>query len=472
MKKINKKSLKYGSYAIAATVVVIAIIVFLNAILGLDMVRNRLRFDITKNKMYSLSDTSIEMLNKLDKNIEIIILTEEKNFQYTEILEVLKQYNLKSGGKVTTRFVDVEKDPTFIERELDPDQVKGIDSGSIVVKSGSKNKVVSQSDMIEYDYSSGTPQASGLKIEQAFTSAIKSVTADKTPVIYFSKGHGEIVLDQQLSDLKATITSNNYEVKELSLVNAIPEDASVIVFASPKTDLQPKELENLMGYLENGGDAMFLMDVQKTKDELPNFDHVYERYSLSLNNDYVLEGDQNWYYNDFNIIIPQPNDNEITTNLDPQSLFLYMPNCRSVNIDQAKKDWITTKPLFMTSEKSQSQDLATNEKKQGPFMLGAISEFEGADSSRIALVGNATFVTDSWMQSAGDNGKRYVMSMLNWMRGGDDSVFIPAKSLDPQPINMTTQSMFVSFILLTFVLPLAIIGLGVFFWPRRIRPAL
>lgn len=467
MKKINKKSLKYGSYAIAATVVVIAIIVFLNAILGLDMVRNRLRFDITKNKMYSLSDTSIEMLNKLDKNIEIIILTEEKNFQYTEILEVLKQYNLKSGGKVTTRFVDVEKDPTFIERELDPDQVKGIDSGSIVVKSGSKNKVVSQSDMIEYDYSSGTPQASGLKIEQAFTSAIKSVTADKTPVIYFSKGHGEIVLDQQLSDLKATITSNNYEVKELSLVNAIPEDASVIVFASPKTDLQPKELENLMGYLENGGDALFLMDVQKTKDELPNFDHVYERYSLSLNNDYVLEGDQNWYYNDFNIIIPQPNDNEITTNLDPQSLFLYMPNCRSVNIDQAKKDWITTKPLFMTSEKSQSQDLATNEKTQGPFMLGAISEFEGADSSRIALVGNATFVTDSWMQSAGDNGKRYVMSMLNWMRGGDDSVFIPAKSLDPQPINMTTQSMFVSFILLTFVLPLAIIGLGVFVWARR-----
>mgnify|MGYP000901802735 FL=1 len=363
--------------------------------------------------------------------------------------------------------MDVEKDPTFIQRELDPDQVKGIDSGSIVVKSGSKNKVVSQSDMIEYDYSSGTPQASGLKIEQAFTSAIKSVTADKTPVIYFSKGHGEIVLDQQLSDLKATITSNNYEVKELSLTNAIPEDASVIVFASPKTDLQPKELENLMGYLENGGDAMFLMDVQKTKDELPNFDHVYERYSLSLNNDYVLEGDQNWYYNDFNIIIPQPNDNEVTTNLDPQSLFLYMPNCRSVNINQAKKDWITTKPLFMTSEKSQSQDLATNEKKQGPFMLGAISEFEGTDSSRIALVGNATFVTDSWMQSAGDNGKRYIMSMLNWMRGGGDSVFIPAKSLASQPINMTTQSMFVSFILLTFVLPLAIIGLGVSVWIRR-----
>ncbi|NLP00482.1 MAG: hypothetical protein GX386_09385, partial [Clostridiaceae bacterium] len=175
MKKINNRSLKYGSYAFAATAVVIAIIVIFNALLGLDSIRDRLRFDITKNKLFSLSEPSITMLGDLDKEVEVIILTDEKYYQGSEILEVLKQYELKSNGKVAIRFVDVEKDPTFVEREIDPNQVKGISEGSIVVKSGKNSKVVSKSDMVEYDYSTYSSYPVALKIEQVFSSAIKSV---------------------------------------------------------------------------------------------------------------------------------------------------------------------------------------------------------------------------------------------------------------------------------------------------------
>lgn len=466
MKKINNRSLKYGSYAFVATAVVVAIIVVFNALIGLDAVRNRLRFDITQNRIYSLSEPSITLLKDVDKDVEIIILTEEKNFQ-TIILEVLKQYNLKSNGKITMSFVDVEKDPLFIKRELDPDQIKGIEAGSIVVKSGSKIKVVSQDDMIEYDYTSGYPQESGYKIEQTFSSAIKSVLAETTPVIYFSKGHGEISPERELSDLMATIAANNYEVKELTLASAVPDDASVIFFASPKTDLLPKELENLLVYMENGGDAVFLMDVQTTNEELTNFNLVYERYSLGLRNDLVFEGDQNWYYNDFKIIIPQPTENDVTTNLDPNSLFVYMPNCRSVTIGQTAKEWITAQPLFMTSDKSQSQDLVTNKSSDGPFMLGALSVYGGTNDSKVALIGNASFVTNDWMQNAGDNGKRYVMSILNWAQDQTDAVIVPTKSLASEPLNLTQQNKFIAFIALTFLLPLVIIGFGVFVWLRR-----
>ena len=48
MKKINDRSLRYGSYAFIVTAIMIAIIVVFNALLGLDAVRDRLRFDITK----------------------------------------------------------------------------------------------------------------------------------------------------------------------------------------------------------------------------------------------------------------------------------------------------------------------------------------------------------------------------------------------------------------------------------------
>ncbi len=466
-KRINSRSLKYGSYAFAATAVVIAIIVVLNALLGLDAVRDRLRIDITKNKMFTLSDPSIELLNGLEKDVEVIILTDEKYYQGTQILEVLKQYNLKSGGKISTRFVDVQKDPTFVKRELDPEQVKGISEGSIVVKSGSRSKVVSQNDMVEYDYNSYSSQPVALKIEAVFSSAIKSVIADFTPVVYFVTGHGELTVERDLSELRSTIAANNYEVRELSLTNPVPEDATVLFFVSPKADLMGQELEHLLAFMEAGGDAVFLMGVQENTDSMPNFDTIFERYSLALNNDYVLEGDQRWYYSDFSVIIPQPNDNDVTKNLDPDSLFLYMPNCRSVGIIQASQQWIKTQPLFMTSNKSQSQNLLTNETTMGPFLLGALSEFEGLKTSKIALIGNAVFVSDYWMENTGYNGVRYILSTLNWMQDQDGAIIVPSKSLASAPINMSESTKFIAFIVLTFILPLGIIGLGVFVWIRR-----
>ncbi len=467
MKKINRKSLKYGSYAFVVTAVIVAIIVVFNAVLGLDVVRDRLRFDITKNQLYSLSETSINLLTELDKDVEVIILTDEKYYQGTQILEVLKQYNIKSNGKVKTRFVDIEKNPTFIDKELDPEQVMGIEADSIVVKSGKKIKVVSQNDMVEYDYSNYSTDPSALKIEQVFSSAIKSVISDVTPVIYFVTGHGERSTDSELSELKSTIMANNYEVKDLSLANAVPEDATTLFFVAPTTDLLASEMENLLAFMEDGGDAIFLMDVQQTATELPNFNTVFERFLLAINNDYVLEGDQNWYYSDFNIIIPQPNDNDVTTNLDPNSLFLYMPNCRSVGIIQASQEWITTQPLFMTSTKSQSTDLLTGETLSGPFLLGALSEYKGTKTSKVALIGNSVFITDDWMESTSYNGVRYILTTLNWMQDKADTIIVPSKSLASEPINMTESTKFIAFIILSFLLPLAIIGLGVFVWYRR-----
>lgn len=467
MKKINSKSLKFGSYAFTVTTVIIAIIVVLNALLGLDFIRDRVRFDITRNKLFSLSEESIEMLGQLDRDVEVIILTDEKYYQGSEILEILKQYNLKSNGRVKTRFVDVVKNPTFVEKELDPDQVMGLKEDSIVVKSGKKVKAVSKSDMIEYDYSTYTSVPSALKIEQVFSSAIKSVISDVTPVIYFVTGHGEKSADKELTELKSTIAANNYGIKELSLANAVPDDASVIFFVSPKTDLLAGEMENLLAFMENGGDAIFLMDVQQTEAAMPNFAAIFERFSVSLNDDYVLEGDQRRYLREFNIIIPQPISNEVTMNLDPDSLDIYMPNCRSVNILQASQDWIKTQPLFITSSKSQSTNLLTNEVMAGPLLLGVLSEYEGSKTSKIALIGNSLFVTDAWMKSTNYNGIRYILSTLNWMQGKADSILVPSKSLATAPINMSESTRFIAFIVLSFVLPLAIIGAGMFVWIRR-----
>ena len=154
-------------------------------------------------------------------------------------------------------------------------------------------------------------------------------------------------------------------------------------------------------------------------------------------------------------------------NLDPGSLFVYMPNCRSVSIKQVAKDWIETQPLFMTSDKAQSTSLVTGEIALGPFLLGALSEYQGTSSSKIALIGNANFISDGWMQNTNYNGARYILTTLNWMQDKADTIIVPSKSLMSEPINLSESTKFIAFIALSFLLPMAIIGFGVFVWIRR-----
>lgn len=463
----KNKRFKYGSFAVVLTAVVVAIIVLINAILGIESLRSRVTFDLTQNKLFSISKQSNDILKGLTKDVEIIIMAPENQYGNVLVTEVLKQYAVNSNGHIKTRFVDLDKDPRFITRELDPEKVSGIGAGDVVVKSGKQIAVLSDSDFIQTNYNEyGYEESSGIVVEQALTSAIRDVTADSKSKVYFVNGQGELSLAADLSDLKAAISMNVYDVDELSLTNAVPDDASVLVFAAPSKDLVGAEMENLMAYLEKGGNAIFLMNIQEDGTPFDNFNKVFNKYYLALNNDLVNENSQQNYLQETWVIRPMVYQNDVTSNLDSESLFVYLPMCRSITLMQSDKEWIKTQALFSTTENATSMDVS-QKIQQGAFLLGALSEYTGSATSKIALVGNANFVTNQWMQQLGDSGKRYVVSMLKWMENKKDAIIIPAKTLDVPPLNLTEQSRIFVFILLAAIIPLLIIGLGVFIWIRR-----
>jgi hypothetical protein len=466
----KKKSFRYGTYSFVITAVVIAIIVLINTILGLSDISKRLRFDITQDKMFSIGQQSIDLVKGLDKEVEIYILSSESSYSNLLVTEVVDQYVVHGNGRIIgPHYVDLDKDPTFISKNFDPDQVKGINSGDIIVRCGNNTRVLSNQDFMEisYDYYGGA-YVTGLKVEQAFTSAIKSVTAEKINTIYFVSGHGEYKSDD-LSQLRSALSLNNYALKETTLTVPVPEDADVLFFPSPTSDLLGSELENLLAFLERGGDAVFLFDVQSTIQDLTNFNEVFSRYNLQLNYDLVNEFSQANYLKENWMIRPMVYMSDVTRNLNPDQLFIYLPMSRSISVLSTNKDNLEVSPLFGSTDDSTAIDLNTGVQSMGPFFLGALSQMEIGTSnhSRIALIGNCTFITDTYMSELGDNGSRYIVSTLNWMQERADDVMIPAKSLDQPPLNMTEQSRVFVFILLIAVIPLVIIGTGLFVWIRR-----
>ncbi|NTV90412.1 MAG: GldG family protein, partial [Clostridiales bacterium] len=266
LKKIlNSKQLKYGSNSILLIIAVIAIAVLINVIVGIP----DLKWDLTTNGIYSLDDITKNTLNALTEDVTIIGLFDDAKVSvgsdYGEVKELLTLYAKYPHVKV--EYIDPEKNPGII-KELDPEGALSLANDDFIVKSTvngvEKKKRLEYYDLFktETDTSTFNEYKVGSNAEQGLTGAIKFVTAEKTPAVYFTEGHSELSVTNDYATIKTYLEKNNYSVNTINLLtaNEIPADAEILVIASPKNDLTTKEADLLLKYLKNGGKAVFLFD--------------------------------------------------------------------------------------------------------------------------------------------------------------------------------------------------------------------
>ncbi len=471
---INKRSLRFGSYSVVLTVIVIAAAVILNAIVGATQIRDKLKIDLTSQKLYSIGEDTDNVLKDLTKEVEIIgLFDEDESTQYSQVVEFIKQYELKSD-KIRVRYVDPLKDPAYIQNVLDPEGVLGVQAYDFVVRSDKRSKVLSYYDIFEQTMSQNTYQyyVSGLNAEYAFTSAIRYVAADVVPVIYYTEGHGEGNIETEYSELKSSIELHGYEMKPLRLaaVEKVPEDASIVLVAGPQQDLSIQEMERLSVFMENGGNTIFLLDPLENNVMMPNFEEFLAEYNLGLDYNVIFEmASDRSYYGQPYVFIPTTEDNEINANLDPGKFNMTFAYVRSIPVLKNQKEWITNYPLLTTSAEAVGKTILQGEQDTaGPFNVAVAAENKGKTKpSKTLVVGNAFFASDSGLDTTG-SGKKFILNALNWMENKETDIYIPVKSYAvPVLENVTQQTMTLLFIGLIIVIPLIIIGVGVFVWLRR-----
>ncbi|HEY8499368.1 MAG TPA: GldG family protein, partial [Clostridia bacterium] len=456
---------------------VIAAAIMLNAVVSGTKLRDKLKIDLTSNKLYSIGEKTSEVLKELDTDVEIIGLFDEKSMestQYGQVIEFIKQYENKSS-KIKIKYVDPAKNPAYIQNELDPTGVLGISNYDFVVRSGKRVKVLSSSDIFEYTFDSQTYSGyylTGLNAEYAFTGAIRYVTTENVPVIYFTEGHGEGDPEKDFSDLKSNLELNGYEVKKINLaaVESVPEDASLIIFANPLQDLKVDELDKLTTFSENGGSTVFLFDPPQTAANLTYFEEFLSEYNVTLGYDVIFEMAENRsYFGQPYYFIPTVEDNTINELLDPDKLTISLFNARSIDILINEKEWIKPYTLLSTSSEAVGKALKEgNEDKQGPLKIGVAVEHTGRINKSWAIViGNANFVADETADTTG-NGKKLLINGINKILDKDSDVYIPVKKYStPRIQTITNQTIVILGIVLIIVVPLFIIGIGVFVWLRR-----
>lgn len=474
-KLLNKRTLKYGTNAAIITAAVIVLAIMLNLIIGmLD-----LRLDLTPNKLFSLSETTVDILNELDKDVEIIGLFDDgtiaSDSEYKQVTDLLSLYD--KYPRVTVRYVDPDRNPGIIN-QLDPEDTLDLRKTDFVVRSTvngvEKKKKLEYYDLFEVEFSqySFSQYTTGSNAEQGFTGAIKYVTSEYTPVVYFTEGHDEYDVNYYYANLKSYLERNNFLVKTINLmtVDKMPDDAELVIIASPKKDFSYAERDVLDNYFYNGGKAIFMFDYLENDPSFDELNALLGKYNLAVNYDKVKETDESRHLaQDPYTLVVDVKSNSIV----PRAFNTFLTDSRSLSILKNVKDYITTTQLITTSptavgemvNKSRGDDLA------GPLDLAVAVEYKGGQKpSKIIAMGNSTFVSDSAIQVYGDfyfSNINFFLSAVNWMVEIKDDIIVPTKSYYMNRFNVTQRQANVMSWILVAVFPLLILGTGLRVYLRR-----
>ena len=115
----NSKKFKYGAMAIVLTAVVIAAVVIINVIFSALAYNKNWYIDLTKDKLYGLSDAGRDMLDDIDHEIKIHFCAPydelEANYYQKMVFELVKEM-AASYDNITYDYIDIISNPTAVNK--------------------------------------------------------------------------------------------------------------------------------------------------------------------------------------------------------------------------------------------------------------------------------------------------------------------------------------------------------------------
>ena len=466
-KKATKNSslLKYGGYASVMTAVVIVAVIIINlAVSSLNI-----QFDLTKNKLYSLSEDTITLLKDLDEDVSITSVYAEGS-EISVVTEILKKY-ANYSNRVTYENVDPYTNPGFAAKYAQNGDVVSI--GSVVVETEGGYKIIAQDDLADVmvDSTTGQSYMQGIKLESVLTGAIRMLTSGETQNVYALTGHSEIAISE---DLTTEFSYSGFTVNTLDLVTAgsIPEDCVMLIINGATTDISAKELDAINAYLNNGGSLFITTGI--TTEPMTNLNSLLANYGVEDNKVMIIEGDANSVYNNnpFYIIPKLNEENSITSAMVTNGTNVFMPFGSSVDLSEAKRSTVEITTLAETSENSYGKDLNAMSGYEfaegdptGPFNIAVAIEDSATGAKLVVCGSEALFESDI---NAVVNGGNYgfILNASDFLTGNENAARSKSLGADSY-LQLTAGKAVVIMAVSVIVIPVAILIAGLAVTLRR-----
>lgn len=464
--KQNGQATKGGSYSLAMTAVVLAILIVVN-IFASALPSSLTKYDISSSKLYSITGNTKVVVNNLEKDVTIYWIV-QSGAEDQVIENLLDKYeSLSEHITVSKKNPDVY--PTFAEQYTD----EYVQNNSLVVECGDKYRYIGYSDIYigEVNLYSGTYSADSFDGEGAITSAIDYVTSEEYPQIYLLEGHGESALPNAFAQ---QIQKENMETQSLSLltVDAIPEDAACIVIYAPSGDISAEEKNMLADYVGGGGKLWVCAGPVEGK-TLENLYSLLGDYGVTAQEGIIVDGDRSHYALGAPLVLmPDLASSAATDSLLEENYYVNMPIALGLTIDGYSGKGTVTE-LLTTSEASFGKvagyDLTTYEYEEGdvegPFAV-AVS-VEDNSGGQIYWFTSDRFLNEQYNAFSSGGNLNLAMNALSDLVGESEAMAIRSKSLSYNYLTISSATASLLKVLMIGVFPLGYLAVGIFVVLKR-----
>ena len=452
----SKRTLRSGSYAAVLAMAVLAVVILINLVVQ-ALPSKWTEFDISTSSLFTLSDTSKNLLHELNSDVTAYYLAESGQ-EDTNITRLLDRYADESS-----HFSWQQRDPVLYPTFAQ--QYDGAANGSVVLVCGDNYRVVGYNDMYQMDietyYTTGSQQYT-FEAENALTSALAQASRTSAYKLYQLTGHGELTLDSDFTD---TLTNAGVTTEELNLTTAgsIPDDADSLLLNAPLADLTEAEAALLSNYVTGGGKLLVVTDFTTAT---PRLDEILKDCGMTRQDGLLIETDANHYPYGYpqTYLLPTVQSNEITAGVG-SGMMVYTPIAQGI-VKHEDGDYTFTSLLSTSSTAYSMENYATAETAQkadtdpeGSFDVALAAE-NTTTGTRVVWINCPNFLQDTINQSVSGGNAQLLGSIVNWFDGEQTTAVISGKSLSAASLSVPNNMIVVLGVLFTLVLPIVCVVAG------------
>ena len=487
MQVMNKKS-----FVLYIAVIVVA--VFLANIVSRNLF---FRLDLTDNKMYSLSNSSKSVLNKIDDLMTVKVYFSENlpgeygnNRRYLQ--DILEEYSAYSDGKLRFEFYQPDDDETLTEDAqkygIQPVQLQVVENDKLEIKRVHMGLVILYEDKRETIPVIQTTTG----LEYDLTTKIKKLVDKERKTIAFATVNHQSSTNENI----ANALRESYQVQTIQLENPVPPTVQMLLMNGVTDSRTLNEMDNLNAYLASGGNILLgqsriaanLQSQQGTPITSNIFD-LTQKFGLTIQENLVLDRvcgsvtvQQRQGIFSFNTameyqffpLIQSFDDHTIVSGLEQLNLFF----TSELMADSTTNNRITS--LFSTSNRSGEMRGYYNlnpmdnpmlrNLSQPPKLVAAYATSEDSETGNTAqliLVGDSDIMSDNGGGRSPEN-MIFVMNAVDFLIGDSELVGLRSREITTRPLQEVEDGAKATWKWVNILLPaVLVIVFGFLNWKRE-----
>ena len=442
---------------------IIFLLLFLAVIGMLAWITNHYtyQFDLTANKRHSLSANSIELLNRLDRDVTVHAYTTD---------DVTRQ----AIKEIIGRYQRIKAD--FNLRLLNPD---------IDLTQAQRDGIVMDKPFAFVIYYNRQMEHIDSLSEQSISNALLRLNRRKNQQIVFLSGHGERDIDgsdsRAYASLKQQLTEKGFNLTAVNLLEKpLPANTSVLVIAAPANKYLAGEVSQLNAFLNSGGNLLWLAD----PGELQGLESLAISLGLQLQDGVIVDNNTDLRQT-LNIqhaaIIPVTEyfPHIITRTIRYNTLFPLARGISPLTSETTVNNW-QAEALFNSYGRSWSETGGLTEEISfdssagdiaGPVTIAValhrarnINDKQSV-SQRIVVVGDSDFLADAYI-GAGAN-LNLGLNIFNWLTGDDDLIAIEVSASPDTRLELNDIQLAIIGFGFFLIIPLLLLITGFRIWFKR-----